>query len=113
VYVRFGNHRVQESDVVGAGTNMRNKVTDPFGRLSILLPAPGAFHDRARIALEKLDLFARIKFLAMALQEFRFVIERVALAGGSGHEELNNPFGARAMVQTAVEFSERTLSVRE
>jgi hypothetical protein len=38
--------------------------------------------------LEKLHFAARIELLAMTLNQGWFVVERVALAGRSGHEQL-------------------------
>ena len=72
--------------------------------LAVLLPAPGAGQARAGKALKQLDLFARIERLAVALDQLGLVVERVALAGGAGHEQLDDPLGLGPMMQAAVQI---------
>ena len=51
-----------------------------------------------------LDWPAGIKFLPVSFDQFRLVVERVALAGGARHEELDDAPGPGTMVQTAVQL---------
>src|SRR5438552_10008179 len=83
---------------------MRNEVAYPLATLAVGLPGPRAFHAHARIALEQLHLFARIKLLAAPLNQSRLVIEGVALARGAGHEKLNHAFGFGPMMKTAIQI---------
>ena len=60
---------------------MRHQAADPLATLSLLPPRPRALHALSRLALEQLDLLARIERLAVAADEIGLVIERIALAG--------------------------------
>ena len=104
VHVRLGDHRRQERDVVDAGRQVRHEIADPAAALAVLPPFPGAGHHRAGLALEQLDLAARIELLAVPLDQRRLVVERVALAGRARHEELNDALGPGAVMQPAVEL---------
>src|SRR5689334_8473833 len=86
VYIRFRHHRVNERDVVHAGGQVRHQIAYPFAATAALFPLPWAGHHRAGTALEQLDFATRVEFLAVTLNEFRFVIEGVALAGGTRHK---------------------------
>jgi hypothetical protein len=44
-------------------------------------------------------MFAEVTGLAVVLDQFWFKIEEVEMAGGSGHEELDDAFGARRVMQ--------------
>ncbi len=50
--------------------------------------------------LEQLDLLAGIPRFAVVADQARLVIERVALAGGTGHEQLNDALGFRGEVRS-------------
>ena len=95
---------MNEGDVVRARTDVGDEVAHPFAALAVGLPAPRAFHAHARIALEQLHFFARIKLFAAPLNQLRLVIEGVALARGAGHEKLNHSSGLGAVMKAAVQF---------
>ena len=44
-------------------------------------------------------MFAEVTGLAVVLDQFWFKIEEVEMAGGSGHEELDDAFGAWRVMQ--------------
>jgi hypothetical protein len=98
---------MNERDVVGAVRNVRHQAAHPFAALAVLLPIPRALHHFAGIALEQLDLAAGIELLPTALDQPRLVVERVALTGRAGHEQLHDAARLRAMMQAAVEFRAR------
>jgi hypothetical protein len=54
--------------------------------------------------LKSLDRFAEIAGLTVALDEFRFKIEQVDVAGCAGHEKLYHPFDLRKVVQSGAGF---------
>src|SRR5262249_48051585 len=62
---------------------------------------PGALHVRPGCALKELDLASGIKFLSVAPDQLRFVIERIDLAGSAGHEELNDALGPSPVMRPA------------
>jgi hypothetical protein len=89
---------MDEGHVIDTFGEMREQATDPFAAFAMLLPIPGALHDGAGIALKEFDFAAGIELLAVTLDEFGFVIKRVALAGGTGHEELHDALGLGGMM---------------
>src|SRR6516225_7682148 len=98
---------MNERHIVHTGTEVRDEIAHPFSALAVLFPVPGTFHQRAWVALEQFHFAAGVELLAGAFDELRLVIKRVALAGGAGHEELHDTFGAGGMVQAAVPFGPR------
>ena len=84
---------MNERNVVRARADVRHEVADPFATLAVLLPAPGAGHAIAWIALKQLDLLARIEGLAVAANELGLVIEGIDLADNAGTEDLQHTPG--------------------
>src|SRR5262249_14439637 len=103
VDVRLRDHGGNEGDVVHAGRQAGQQAADVLAALAVLLPRPGAFHVRAGVALEQLDLAAGVELRAVALDQLGLVIEGIDLAGGPGHEQLHDAPSAGAVVQAAVE----------
>ena len=62
----------------------------------------GLFMHAPGRALEQLDLAAGVELLAVPLDQRRLVVERVALAGRAGHEQLHDPLGPGPVMQAAV-----------
>lgn len=56
--------------------------------------------------MEEFDFFARIPGLAGFFDEAGLVIEGVALAGGTGEEDLDDAFGAGLVMQTVAFLTE-------
>ena len=46
VHVRLRHHRMDEGDVIDALGQMGQQAADVLGALAVLLPLPGALHDR-------------------------------------------------------------------
>src|SRR3954447_6502815 len=95
---------MDKSDFVHAPRKLRNEVADPLSAPAVLLPFPRAFHAIFRGALKEFNFPARIEFLAMPPDQFGLIVERIALARGSGHEQLHDAPGFRAVVNAPVEF---------
>ena len=103
MHVGFGDHGFQERHVVGALGEMGHEIGYPLARLSALFPRPRRGHDHARIALEEFHFLAGVEGLAGLLREEGLVIEGIALAGGAGHEQLDDALGARGMMKAFAE----------
>ena len=93
---------MNEGHIVRTGAEVRDEVADPFSALAVLFPVPGTFHYRAGIALKQFHFAAGLKFFSAAFDEFGLVSERVTLAGCARHEQLDDAFGFRAVMQAAV-----------
>ena len=104
VDVGLRDHRMQKGHVIHAAGQVRHEAAHPLAGFAVLFPIPRAFHAGARDALEQFDLAARVERLAVALNQLRFVVEGVQLAGGAGHEHLHDALGLGLVVQTAVEI---------
>src|SRR5687768_3664755 len=86
---------MNERHVVHARSEMRQQIANPLAAPAMLLPAPRARHHYTGVALEQLDLLARIPLLSGLLDQPRLVVERVALACRPRHEELHDTFRSR------------------
>src|SRR5262245_31600967 len=92
---------------------MREDVADPATALSMPAERKRTLHQIAGNGRDRLDVFARIEAVTVQARQKRLVVERVHLAGAAVHEELNDAFGASAMVQATVERRIRTRRVGE
>jgi hypothetical protein len=54
--------------------------------------------------LKELDFAAGVKFLTMALDQLRLVVESIDLAGCPRHEQLNDTLGPSSVVQSVPGF---------
>ena len=70
---------------------VRHQAAHPLAAFAVLLPAPWALHHSARLALEQLDLAPRVERFTMLFDQQWFVVVKIALAGGTRHEELDHP----------------------
>jgi len=89
VIVRFGVKRLDEPEIVDMFGYVWIFLAHPRARLPILLEAEWRLHQRARIAIEDID----VDPLAVALREFRLRIEQIHRAGSPFHEQPNDRFG--------------------
>ena len=89
---------MDKGHVVDTSGSVGKEAADPFTGLTILLPRPRAGHDGAGIGLKEFDFLAGVPFLAGLGNEAGFVVECVALAGGTGHEELDYALGTGGVV---------------
>jgi FPC/CPF motif-containing protein YcgG len=55
------------------------------------------------------DPFTRIEFLAPFLKKQRFVVEQIHLTGAPVHEELDDSSNFGSMVQSAIQFRNRSV----
>ena len=96
---------MDERHVIDTGRQVGHQAADVLAARAVLLPCPGALHDRPRRALEQLDLAAGVELLAVPLDQLRLVIEGIDLAGRPRHEQLDDPLGLGPAVQAAVEVT--------
>jgi hypothetical protein len=101
VDVALGHHVVDEREVVDDLPERGDAVVDVLPGLPVPLPLPRRRERLARGRLEQLDLLARVPRLAVIADEPGLVVERVALAGRPGHEQLDHPLGPRRVVEDA------------
>jgi len=94
VHAGFAHEVVDEGHVIDAGAEIGDHLGERFARLAVGGEFPDRLHPGAEAILERLDRFAEVGGLAMPAFEFGFVIEEIDMAGGPGHEELDDPFGA-------------------
>src|SRR6185437_10905173 len=94
---------MDKGDVIRARADMRDEIADPLAALAPWLPVPRTLHHGARIALKKFHPAAGIELFAAALDEFRLVVKRVALARGARHEQLNDASRPRGVMQSAIQ----------
>src|SRR2546426_11340785 len=74
---------------------MREKVADPSAAPAVLAPGEGRFHQRTDRVLKEPGLVVEaLQRLAVAPGQFRFVVERVDLAGTAIGEDPDDGFGA-------------------
>jgi hypothetical protein len=92
---------MHEGDVIHHVSDGRDDVAEHLARLAVGFEFPRRREGRARAALEQLDRFTRIPFLAVLLLEQRLVVPHVDVAGGAGHEELHDSLGLGGGVEDA------------
>ena len=92
----FGVHGVDEAEVIDMLGDVREEAADPAAGLAVLFEIPEGFEEFA-LALFSESLFAdadEVEGLAVAFDEFGFVVEGIDMAGAAGHEEKDNALGA-------------------
>src|SRR5689334_18986501 len=99
--------------VVNTRTQVRYQITHPAATLTRRFPVPRTFHAHPGIALEQFNLPAGIEFFSVATDQFRLVIEHIALARGTRHEELDHPVSLGPVMKSAIELSPRRELLRE
>ena len=105
MYVRLGDHGRKEDHVIDALCQVRHEVAHPFAALPVLFPVPRGRHNDAGVALEQLHLLAGVEGQVRLLDERGLVVEGIDLAGGSGHEQLDDALGLGRMVQTVAQHA--------
>ena len=98
-------HRHQERDVVHVAREMRHQAAHPASRLPVPAELERRLEHLAGLAGRRLDVLALagIELLAGALEERGLVVEQVHLARAPVHEELDDAFGPRRMVEPAAQ----------
>src|SRR5262249_25910217 len=91
------------------GAQRPDAIINPFATLTVLAPFPRRLHRLAGTGLEQFDLLAGIPLLAVIAYKARLVVEGVALAGGTGHEQLNDTLRLGSEVRPAERSGEQSL----
>ncbi len=68
--------------------------------IAVTLEFPVALLADARGTLEQLDLLSRIPLLPLLLFQLRFVVEKIDMTRGAGHEELDHALGPSRMMRS-------------
>ncbi len=99
VVVREALAGVNECQVIHHGRDIREDFRDPRARLSVLLEAEGALHQRPGIALPDLDLAVAFHRHPVVFFQRRLVLEGVDVADAAAHEQRDHRFRARLEVR--------------
>jgi hypothetical protein len=102
VVVAFGNHRVDEGDIVNAGGEVREERTDPMARLTVAAEFKWAFHHLSRLAEKAFVLSFAFESFAVEFCEVRLVIEGVDVAHATGAKDLDDATGAGREVREKI-----------
>ena len=95
MHTSFADHVVHKGDLINDVPQRRHGLAQHLPALPIRLEIPNRSQPRPETILERLHLFPKVARLAVAFDEFRFVVKQVNMAGGPGHEKLDHPLGAR------------------
>jgi hypothetical protein len=95
----FADHVMDEGEVVDDWAEGGDWFAEHFAGLAVGFEVPDRAEPWAETVLEGFDWFAEVARLAVASDEFGFEVEQVEVAGGPGHEELDDAFGARGVLR--------------
>ena len=101
----LANHRMDKRDVIDDATECSDRVTEHLAAVAVRPEREGGLHPGSQPVLEGLDMFAKVRRLSVVFFESGFVVKKVDVAGGSGHEQLDHSLGARRVMQSAAERS--------
>ncbi len=83
-------HRVNEAHLVHALGKFREEIADPATALTVLSEGPIAALAIAGLRSEEGEFAISIEGLALALREFRLVVEGVQMTHATGAKDLDN-----------------------
>ncbi len=101
----LAHHRVDEGNVVDDPTECSDRVTEHFAAVAVRSEREGGLHPGSQPVLKGFDMFAKVRRLSVVFFESGFVVEEVDVAGGSGHEQLDDSLGSWPVMQLAAERS--------
>src|SRR5215831_5911602 len=104
MHSRLADHVVNEGDVVYDPAEVCDDFAEEFATLAIRLKFPHWFQPRTKSVLKRFDVLAKIRFLPMPFDQFRFEIKQVDMAGSPGHEQLDDALGLRREVRKPVYY---------
>ena len=96
---RLPNHVMDEGKIVHYFAQGLHDLAHELSAVSVAFEFKGRFHPRTEPVLEGLDVFPEIRFLAMAFDQLRLMIEHVDVAGRPCHEQLDDAFGTGGMMK--------------
>ncbi len=89
----FAHQVVDECHLVGDPAEVGHRFTQQLPALAMRFEVPDRLHPGAEPILERLDVFPEVTLLTVAPHQFGFVVEQVDVAGGTRHEQLDDPLG--------------------
>jgi hypothetical protein len=95
----FTDHVMDEGEIVDDWAESGDWFAEHFAGLAVGFEVPDRAEPWAETVLEGFDGFAEVARLAVASDEFGFEVEKVEVAGGTGHEELDDAFRARGVLR--------------
>jgi hypothetical protein len=106
---RFAHHIVDEGHTIHDRTERGNDLAERLAALAARPKIPDRLEPGTEAVLEGLDVLSEGGGLAVLLDQLRFEVEQVDVAGSAGHEELNDPFGFGCVVQSSIGPSSRNV----
>ena len=98
----FTGHIVNERDVVYDRAERRNRFAEELSAFAVRLKIPKWFEPRAKSVLKGFYFLAEIAGLSVPFGEFRFVIEKIKMAGRARHKKMDDTFGFRGMMKFGI-----------
>ncbi len=102
VDARLADDVMDERDLVDDRAERRDGSLSILPALAVRLEIEDRPQPRPEPVLERLDGLAEVGRLAVPLDQFGLVVEQVDVAGGPGHEQVNDPLRLRGVVEPAV-----------
>ena len=90
--IRFSGERMDEAHFIGQLAQLRHQFGDHLARLSTRLKFPRALGEIALSALKSFQPLRTGHWLAMPLNEFRFIIKRIQLTACAQEQKITNTF---------------------
>lgn len=90
---RFGEHRMDEGELVGDRAQMGKQLRDPQSALATLLEFPVGLAQEPHLPEKNVGAHVADERLAMQPFELRLVVERIDLAEAPAEKDVNGPFG--------------------
>ena len=98
---RLGVHRVHEGNVIDAGGEVREQITDPFAALPVLMKLPARTDDAPLVAPPAATEGSHRHGAALKPVELPFVVEGFDMARPAVHEEEDDALRLRREVRRA------------
>ncbi len=92
---------VDEREFVRDRAEVRDGIAQHFAGLAIRPELPHRFLPRTEAVLKRFDGLAEVAGLAVPLHQLGLEVEEVEMAGGPGHEELNDALRPRGELRSA------------
>jgi hypothetical protein len=100
VDARLADEIVDEGEFVRDRAEVRDGVAQHLAGLAVGLEVPHRLLPRTEAVLKRFDVLAEVAGLAVALHQLRLEVEEVEVAGGAGHEEVDDALCLRREVRS-------------
>ena len=98
----LADHVVNKRDLIDDITEWCNNLTQLFAAFPVRFEVPKRFEPRTQTVLERLDVFAEVRFFSVPFYQLRLEVEQIDVARATGHEELDDALGLGLVVQAAI-----------